>query len=84
MLLIVRVVVGSCSCTAFSEVSKLVNVNSVLLVGIETFDRACDFRGRVDGILTEGGEASDVGIIGIEDADGMPFGVWGGLFVECE
>lgn len=81
MLLVVRVVMRTSGGASLGEVSEFVNVDSVFLVGVEAFDGAGDLGGGVDGVLAERGESSDVGVVGVEDADGMPLGVWGCLLV---
>lgn len=82
MFLVVRVVVSSSSDAAFSEISEFMDVYAVLTVRSESLDRAGYFGGRVDVLLTEGSHSSSVGVVGVEDANGVSFGVGGLDLVE--
>jgi hypothetical protein len=84
MLLIMRVEMCSSSGTALGEISKLVNMNSMFLIRVESFDRACDFDGGVDVVLTERGKSSHVRLIRVEYTDGMSLGIRGFVIVEEE
>lgn len=73
MSFVVRIVMRSSCCASLSEISKFMNMNSMLLVRIETLHRACDFGWRVDAVLTKGGNSSDIGVVWVKNADRMSF-----------
>lgn len=73
---VVRVEMWSCGCAALGEISELVDVNAVFSVRIEASGKACDLGGKCDVLLTEGHDASNVGVAWIEDADCVAAGVW--------
>ncbi len=78
--LTVRVEMRASCGTPLGKVSEFMDVDSVFLVGVEAPDRACDLGRGGDGVLTEGSDSSDIGVVGVEDANGVPVSV-GGLIL---
>ena len=84
MFLAMRVVVCSGCDAAIGQISELVDVDAVFAVGAEAFEGAGDLGGGGYAVLAERGDASDLRVVGVEDADGVAFGVGGLLLVEGE
>lgn len=57
---------------AVSQITKLMYMYSVFGIGVEPLHDKSDFGGSVDTILGKRGDASDLRLIGIENADGVP------------
>lgn len=53
MLLVIRVEMGSSSCAPLSQISELVDVNTVFSVRIEALNGKCYFGRGVDAVLTK-------------------------------
>jgi hypothetical protein len=81
MFFYVGVVVRSSSSTSLSEISKLMNMDSMFSVGLQSFDRECDFGGGIDTVLAERSDASHVGLVGVENTDSVSFGIWSNVVV---
>lgn len=70
---IIRVKMRTSRCTAFRQISKLMNMYSMLTVGIETFCHNGNFNWAWHWLLAKWSDATHVGIIGVEDTDSMSF-----------
>jgi len=83
MFLLEWIIVRSSCGAALSKISELVNMDTMLAVGTEAFDRAGNLCGRVYIVLTEGGDSSDSRVVvGIENADGVPLRVWNLILIK--
>ena len=84
VVFIMRIIVCACSGASLREISILMNMYSMLAIRVESFDRACYFDWGLYRILTEGDESSNIGLVGVEDADGVSFSINVLLSVEEE
>lgn len=71
MLSAARIEVLSCCFHPTSKVSKLMDMKPMLAVRVESLDRAGDADWLVGGGLAEGDDSASIGLVGIEDTDGV-------------
>lgn len=70
-----RVIVGASRGAALGEISEFVDVDAMFAVSSESLDGAGDVGGSIDVLLAEGNDSSDLGVLGVEDADCVSAGV---------
>jgi len=82
MLFVVRVVVRPSRGAPLREISKLMDMNPMFSVRLQSFDREGDVSGRIYTVLAERSDSSDVGLVGIEDTNCVPFCIWDCVSIE--
>lgn len=75
VIFIMRIIVCACSSASLREISKLMNMYSMLAIGVEPLHRARYLDWGLYWILTEGDKSSHIGLIGVENADGVSFSI---------
>lgn len=73
---------GSSSCASLSEIPELMDMNSMFPIWIEAFYRKSNFCGRVDTVLTERCDSSNIRLVGVQNAYSMSFGIWNDVLIE--
>lgn len=73
MVLISWVVVGSGSRASFCKISELMDMNTMFCVRVKAFDSAGNVSRSANVLLAKGYDSSNVGVMGIKNANCMPF-----------
>ena len=71
-----RIVMRSCSCASFCQVSEFVNMNSVLTVWIKALNWTCNLDWSCGILLTERNYTPSFWVVRVQNANGISDGLW--------